>query len=59
MSYDKECTLTIFFCAIVLAFVCGLLYYRWQDALDEVRYLKIEVNQLEGSLNESLSESVL
>lgn len=45
MSYEKECNVTILFCALVLAFVCGLLYYRWQDALDNVRMLEVEVKQ--------------
>lgn len=58
MSFEKECSVTLLFCALVLAFICGLLYYRWQDAVEQVRWLKVEVNQLEGSLNESLSDAV-
>lgn len=55
MSFEKECSVTLLFCALVLAFVCGLLYYRWQDAVEQVRWLKVEVNQLEGEKRERVT----
>lgn len=46
MTFEKECSITMMFAALVLAFVCGILYYRLEDNKEQLRFLELEVKQL-------------
>lgn len=50
MSFEQECSVTLLFCTLVLAFVCGLMYFKMDAARDQVRMLRLEVENLRSEM---------
>lgn len=49
MSFDKECSLTLWFIALILTLVVGLLYYKLNVAQQQVKMVELKLKDLEAT----------